>query len=303
LLVVVAGGGWACQSTPPDLPGDEIVVCGVRYPIGAPVVLWSDKGGYSAYREAPFFPDDPGTKAKPGPRFGARDGRPAGGWRLESLQDRVDQVVLHYDVAGTSRQCFKVLQDVRALSAHFLLDVDGTVYQTLDLEARAWHATKANDRSVGIEIANIGAYPRAEHRVLHEWYGSDAKGPLVRYPEWMKTTGVRTKGFVARPARSELIQGTVQGQELWQYDFTEEQYRSLVKLTAALSRILPRIELAVPRASDGRVQPAVLDDAAFAAWRGVLGHWHVQPDKADPGPALDWDRLLREARAVVGLDS
>jgi len=58
---------------------------------------------------------------------------------------------------------------------HFMLDVDGTIYQTLDVKERAWQATKANDRSVGIEIANIGAYPaNGNSTVLSEWY---RKGP------------------------------------------------------------------------------------------------------------------------------
>jgi len=38
-------------------------------------------------------------------------------------------------------QCFKVLHDHRDLSVHFMLDLDGTIYQTLDLKERAWHAT------------------------------------------------------------------------------------------------------------------------------------------------------------------
>lgn len=29
--------------------------------------------------------------------------------------------------------------------------------QTLDVKERAWHATTANDRSVGVEMCNIGA--------------------------------------------------------------------------------------------------------------------------------------------------
>ena len=69
-----------------------------------------------------------------------------------TAQETVDQVVLHYDAAGTSRRCFEILHDVRGLSCHLLLDVDGTVRQTLDLALRARHATVANDRSVGIEI-------------------------------------------------------------------------------------------------------------------------------------------------------
>ena len=52
-----------------------------------------------------------------------------------------------------------MLHDLRGLSVHFMLDLDGTIYQTLDLKEGAWHATVANGRSIGIEIANIGAYP------------------------------------------------------------------------------------------------------------------------------------------------
>jgi N-acetyl-anhydromuramyl-L-alanine amidase AmpD len=82
-----------------------------------------------------------------------------GGWDLPLLQREVDQFVIHFDVAGTSRQCFKTLHDLRGLSVQFMLDLDGTIYQTLDLKERAWHATTSNNRSVGIEIANMGAYP------------------------------------------------------------------------------------------------------------------------------------------------
>ena len=40
---------------------------------------------------------------------------------------------------------------------HFLLDLDGTIYQTLDLKERALHVGASNTRSVGVEIANLGA--------------------------------------------------------------------------------------------------------------------------------------------------
>ena len=45
-----------------------------------------------------------------------------------------------------------------------MLDLDGTIYQTLDLKEGAWHATDANGRSIGIEIANIGAFTDPESR-------------------------------------------------------------------------------------------------------------------------------------------
>src|ERR1041385_3139945 len=92
-----------------------------------------------------------------------------GGWDLPLLQKVVDQFVIHFDVCGVSRECFNVLHDHRDLSVHFMLDIDGTLYQTLDLKERAWHATTSNNRSIGIEIANMGAYRSEESRALHEW--------------------------------------------------------------------------------------------------------------------------------------
>ena len=43
------------------------------------------------------------------------------------------------------------------------------------------------------EIAHIGAYPRAQHRALLEWYRVDENGPYVRFPKRIKNTGVRTE--------------------------------------------------------------------------------------------------------------
>jgi N-acetyl-anhydromuramyl-L-alanine amidase AmpD len=301
LMVALA----ACVSAPAagegvDLRGRvgcEIAACGRLFACGTRVVLWSDAAGYDAYQRVPYFADELfGKDAIVGERYGARRALPPSP-TLADLQDRVDQFVIHYDVCGTARQCFKILHDHRKLSVHFLLDVDGTIYQTLDLRERAWHATKANDRAVGIEIAHIGAYPRPDHRALIEWYGHDADGPFVRFPKWMKTTGLPA-GFVGRPARREPIAGVIQGERLWQYDFTPEQYAALARLTAALCVVLPRLRLAVPRDGAGAVRSTALGAPEFDAWQGLLGHYHVQTNKTDPGPAFDWERLLRAAEAA-----
>jgi len=36
-------------------------------------------------------------------------------------------------------------------------------------------------------------------------------------------------------------------------------------------------------------------------YEGVLGHYHVQTDKTDPGPALQWDYVIGEARRLMNL--
>jgi N-acetyl-anhydromuramyl-L-alanine amidase AmpD len=318
----------SCTSTPSKaLPrigtisprvGDEIVVAGQFVHTGTPVVLWMDPGGYDAYRVAhPVIPMieagganqlGTNTPAGSGSRYDQRrvglatneiERLRGGGWDLPTLQKVVDQVVLHFDACGTSRECFRILE-LRGLSAHFLIDLDGTIYQILDVKERAWHATTANHRSVGIELANIGAYPPAGENPLGEWYALDSAGRTrITIPERLGDGGISTPDFIGRPARNELVRGEVQGIELTQYDYTPEQYRALAHLTAALCKVLPRIKCDYPRDEQGELINRKLSDDVLANYQGVIGHYHIQTNKTDPGPAFDWDRLLGETRRLM----
>jgi len=334
LPVIVRGGlagltlgflcmGCATSHRPGTLAarqGDEIVVCGQSFHTGTPVVLWTDPGGYDAYRvERRFAPlEESGWKTteeqvkdfKTPNRYNQRTAGlttneiervRGGGWDLPTLQRVVDQFVLHYDVCGTSRQCFKILHDHRDLSVHFMLDLDGTVYQTLDLKERAWHATISNSRSVGIEIANMGGYASEEKSPLGEWYVTDTNGQArITIPERFGDGGIRTTNFVGRPARNAPVVGEVQGRVLTQYDFTPEQYRALTHLTAALTRIFPKIKCDYPRDAEGKLVTKKLPDEELQAYGGVIGHYHIQTNKTDPGPALNWDYVIGHARKLAG---
>ena len=297
--------------------GDEIVVCGKLFHTTTPVVLWMDRGGYDAYRvQRRFAPLDKSSWRlsraevrflRTPNRYGTRRGLTStqrqlvrgGGWPLKLLRDKVDQFVIHYDVCGTSRRCFKVLHDMRGLSVHFMLDIDGTIYQTLDLKERAWHATIANDRSIGIEIANIGAYSPQNVRILNQWYRKDKNGkPRIKLPKSMGNGGVRTKNFVGRPERGPLT-GVVQGTKLVQYDLTPQQYDALIKLTATLCRVFPKMKCDFPRDEQGQLVTKKLSRKRWQKFQGVLGHYHVQPNKVDPGPAFQWERVVREAKKLM----
>jgi hypothetical protein len=35
----------------------------------------------------------------------------------------------------------------------------------------------------------------------------------------------------------------------------------------------------------------------------VLGHYHIQTDKDDPGPAMDWDKVIGGAQKILGMRS
>ncbi len=324
-LCLTAFGLTGCATAPrpgtiAPRRGDEIVVAGQFVHTGTPVVLWLDPGGYDAYRvERRFSPLDSAdwdtSKAevrglRTPNRYSMRrskllteeelNGVRGGGWDLPLLQRVVDQFVIHYDVCGTSRQCFNILQDHRDLSVHFMLDLDGTLYQTLDLKERAWHATTSNTRSVGIEIANMGAYGENSHRALDEWYTKDQNGGArISIPAQFGDGGIRTKGFVGRPARPELVAGRIQGKDLVQYDFTPEQYRALIHLTAALCKVFPKIKCDYPKDQNGKLIPEKLPDEQLNAYEGVLGHYHLQTDKTDPGPAFQWDYVIGGARKLL----
>lgn len=323
LLALVLASA-SCHTRPRTfLPrkGDEIVVAGQLFHTGTRVITWMDPGGYDAYRvERRFSPlaesgwekSKEAVKDLTSPnRYGIRrevltpeelERVRGGGWDLPTLQKVIEQFVIHYDAAGFSRNCFKTLHDARGLSVHFMLDVDGTIYQTLDVKERASHATIANGRSVGIEVANIGAFPPGPSRTLDEWYVRGADGRIaVRVPERFGDPMFATKNFAGHPARPAPIRGVVQGHELVQYDFTPQQYAALTKLTAALCKVFPQIACDYPRDAAGQLIRQKLPDEELKAYRGVLGHYHVQTNKIDPGPAFDWDKLIGGARQLLGL--
>lgn len=252
-LAAIANALGGCAIAPQT--DDVIIVAGQRVHTGTRVVTWMDAGGFDAYRTARL--DASGNSESYGKRK-AVDGSPITAGDFAPLPGIVDQIVLHYDGFGSSRLCFEHLAE-RQLSAHFLIDVDGTVYQTLDLQERAYHATVANNRSIGIEIANIGAFPIGEMGIA----------------------------AMHNPSR-----GTVNGIELAQEDFTPAQYAALGRLIDALCQTFPRISRDFPRNTDGGVAKSKLSDGELANFRGILGHFHIQENKVDPGPAFQWERVL-----------
>ena len=77
-------------------------------------------------------------------------------------------VVLHYTGMRTAAEALERMCDPAAeVSAHYMIDEDGTVIRLVNEEKRAWHAgrsswrgvTDINSASVGIELVNPG----------HEW--------------------------------------------------------------------------------------------------------------------------------------
>jgi len=109
------------------------------------------------------------VRERPSPNVDSRDGR------------AVDMLVLHYTGMPSADEAIERLCDPEAkVSAHYLIDEDGSVWQLADEAMRAWHAgvahwrgaTDINARSVGIELVNPGhewgyrAFPEAQIEAL-----------------------------------------------------------------------------------------------------------------------------------------
>ncbi|MGP0067811.1 MAG: N-acetylmuramoyl-L-alanine amidase [Isosphaeraceae bacterium] len=302
--------------------GDEIMVCGQLFHTTTKVVLWTDPGGYDAYRvERRFGPResaeekakawakrDSNASERGSQRYGMRtrgltpeqiEKVRGGGWDLPLLQQVVDQFVIHFDARGTSARCFQVLQDQRGLSVQFMLDLDGTIYQTLDAKEAAWHATIANSRSIGIEVANIGAYKAGAANPLGKWYQPGPDGKIRIIDPEPKAIDPIDPSAGLRPSRDGKVVGAIQGEQLEQYDFTPQQYEALAKLAATLCTVFPKIRCDYPRDQKGNLIPHKLPADQLANYHGILGHYHVQTNKVDPGPAFQWDRLIDESRRLM----
>jgi len=268
-----------------------VIAAGERIPVDAPVVTFRDAGGFDArarhhwFRPAEVLPSSPAQGCDTPQRAGPRAGERGASVTLGQLREQLTQFVMHYDVAVTSRNCFKVLHDIRGLSVHFLLDVDGTLYQTLDLAARARHAGSANDRSIGIEIAHAGAH--ATPAAADRFYADDGRTLVT-------TRSMEPPpGGPFSPARPGLFGETLNGSAVVQRDFTEAQYVALERLVASLARAFPELAAGPPRDAEGGVATDALEPDVAAAHRGLIGHVHISRRKVDPGPAFDWERLER----------
>lgn len=82
--------------------------------------------------------------------------------------NHVDMIIMHYTGMKTAEDALNRMCDPESeVSAHYMIDEDGTVYVLVEEDKRAWHAgvsywegrNDINSHSIGIELVNPG----------HEW--------------------------------------------------------------------------------------------------------------------------------------
>lgn len=207
--------------------GNAIVCNGNFVPIRwSKVVLWSEPEGFQAsksnYRE-----------------------------RVGESRD-IKQFVSHWDVCITSQSCFKVLER-RGISVHFLIDYDGTIYQTMDTQHVAHHAggKNLNEWSVGVEINN------PYYLKYNKWYEDRDIGP--------------------RPIVKDAI---VHGEKLDPFlGFYFAQRGALLALMRAIHKGLG-VPLQCPM-EDGEMSTNGSAEAWRGDFKGFVHHYHLKREKID----------------------
>ena len=210
-------------------------------------VLWSEKGG---------------MQAKPG-HYYDYSGRP---------KRKLRYFVNHWDVCLSSRSCQRVL-DRRGISVHFLIDNDGTIYQTLDMQHAAWHAgsSRTNRPSVGVEISNA-YYPKYQDWYIKNGYGDR---PLVENA-WVH--GSKLDPFLGfYPAQIDALKA------LW---------KAIHNATG--------IPYETPVSQFDKTSTKYTQDVAYGNFSGFVSHYHVSKSKIDCA-GLDIKTLLDEVKYDIDI--
>ncbi len=263
----------------------KVVVAGKGFELpGIQVINFTQPGGYSFYESL----NPPTSLQMPSPDTGEprnlvrpryipppKDYRPplggciAGGCDpdkvIQDLKGRLHSIVLHTPLTCTSAQTFHVLKQ-RALSTHFMIEGNGTIHQATDVVDVALHCGMPNPVSVGVDLSN--AQPNLA-----------AGAPM---PACMH----------GRPISDNMV---INGVPWKSTGFTDQQYDSLIALLRLLMRLFD-IPAAFPLNEQGAILPEVMALPA-STFSGILCHWHIKQDKFDPGPGLDWQRILTGLRS------
>jgi hypothetical protein len=160
-----------------------------------------------------------------------------------------------------------VLHNERGLSVHFLIDWDGTIFQTLDLVDCAFQAAGVNEISVGVELAN--------------------RGDAFRFPnDYNASSGPHS--------RREKVTCTINNAQFLAYSYHKEQMEAMRAIGRCLARVFPSLPQVYPADEGGEPIWNSLTDPR--AYKGYLGHYHVTNQKWDPGP-FDFKEFTTGIRA------
>jgi len=198
-----------------------------------------------------------------------------------------DLIVLHFTAGSSAAGAHRAwMSSPGEVATPYLIDPDGTIYETFDPKYWAYHLGVIGDasedhlhdrRSVAIEIVNIGPLQPdpANPQQLNAWPPADHRtGRATFRTPWC--TIEQTVRYVKSPFRGFSHFAA----------FPSPQIAGVVSLIQHISeRFSIPIDLPPP---DRR--PA-FDLSFYHSWKGVASHQNFRSDKTDIGPAFPWDKL------------
>lgn len=178
-----------------------------------------------------------------------------------------DTIVIHYTASSSGRGSIDWLtkRDDSFVSAHLVVDRDGSITQLVPFNVRAAHAgvsewngrESLNQYSIGIEFVNFGPL---------------SMQPGRRFLAWTKAVVPADQVIDAKHKNAET-HAAARGLSHWQ-TFTPEQIAAGAKICAAL-----------------------IDAYGI---KEIVGHDDIAPNrKVDPGPAWPWESFREQVDALT----
>lgn len=271
-------------------PSGNLIIANQTFKTEAPIVTFTDPPFWNATSHNCFITDnDPVNKCTPGKDGQVPYGKLPAPYTqrymtrpalrrygavppMDAVKAVVRQFVVHHDGCANSDMAFSVMQNERGLSCHFLIDNDGTIFQTVDLALAAYHAAEWNPASIGVELCN-----RGDVKLDANYYSSGKHGP-----------------------NRKVLPCRINGHTFLAFDYTEEQMRSFTLLGRVLQRFLPNIPAEYPQSSPGVQHWDTLPSSGPGnsfGFSGYIGHYHLTGQKWDPGP-FDFKLFCSKLRGV-----
>lgn len=174
---------------------------------------------------------------------------------------QTNAIVLHWTGGSNLAPEFFETLTAKGYSIHLLIEPDGTVYQMADLNRRCVHAGSADDSDGDGQVASANA----------NTIGIEIVNPA-------------NQREITNGVRREIVTEKIHGTEVAASAFTDAQVAAALDLVSTIC-LHYRLPIRVPMLGDD-VLTTTMNEHDFAAFRGVLGHFHITRRKRDPGLAL-----------------
>jgi N-acetylmuramoyl-L-alanine amidase len=99
-------------------------------------------------------------------------------WKNKQAIKHLEGIIIHYTAGASAQSSVRYLSDpTKKVSAHLVIDRDGSIFQLVPFNIKAWHAGKSsylgrknmNDYTIGIELQNYGPLTK-DGAYFYTWF-------------------------------------------------------------------------------------------------------------------------------------